>query len=240
MFRRLVILCAAVAISFGFLNVTKAQTKPRATTKTKQADDARRIGDEGYGPEVGRAGQIIYGQFKVVSVIDENNVLGEITLKKAGEAAYDARGVFYRKDAKSVVWLNMPTKGMVDDADYTTDAFFTVTETKQYNSAAGTKRTVFFLKMKTSGEIKQEQQQAAEELRKKRKAAVEKVQAEKEKRIKADTRTWTVGEEKYTAQFISRIGDKVILKKEDGTAVKVSVDDLGEADQQWIANRRKK
>ncbi|MGO9111292.1 MAG: SHD1 domain-containing protein [Thermoguttaceae bacterium] len=258
MFKRSVILCVAVALLFSFGRVAEAQTKVN-TSKSKTrglTKNQPRIGDEGNWPSVGKVGQIRYCKFKVVQVVDEQNVLGEITLderprivaitRSGPDAPSHADTVGGPK--QSIVWFNMPTKGMVDDSDFKTEEIFTVTGTKQYEAASGGTKTVFILKMRTQADVQAEQQAAAQELQKKKKLAAEnraaaeaKLKAEREKRAKEDTRIWTAasGGKTLKATFAGCIADKVKLKKEDGTVITVTKDQLSDEDQAWIKNRSK-
>ena len=43
-----------------------------------------------------------------------------------------------------------------------------------------------------------------------------------------------------TATFAGRIADRIKLKKEDGTVITVTLDQLSETDQKWLENRSKK
>ena len=87
-----------------------------------------------------------------------------------------------------------------------------------------------------------QRQAAAAAAAEKRLAEAAKLRAAREKRIKEDTRVWTAaGSGKtVTATFAGRIGDKIKLKKEDGSVTTVTLDQLSETDQQWLEDRAKK
>ncbi len=55
----------------------------------------------------------------------------------------------------------------------------------------------------------------------------------------APVRTWTSTSGKFSieAAFVSKAGDKVKLKKADGTIITVEAEKLSEDDQEWIKNR---
>lgn len=264
MFKRSVILCAviliassefAVAQSYLYvpgkgkepLNSPAAKAPKPVNKKSKVPKDQSRIGDEGNWPSVGKVGQIYACRFKVVQVIDAENVLGEITLDERRKiVAITRSGPDAPRHAdtvggptQSVVWFTMPTKGMVDDSNFNTEEIFTVTGTKQYETASGGTKTIFVLKMRTQEEIHAEQQATAQELQKKKNLAAKKRETEKEQRIKDNTRTWTAASSGKTlrATFIGSIGDKVKLQKEDGTAITVALNQLSDEDQAWIKNR---
>jgi hypothetical protein len=69
--------------------------------------------------------------------------------------------------------------------------------------------------------------------------AAENRPTERNARSAEDNRTWTVadGDGTLKATFLTRIGDKVKLKKDDGTIITVTLDQLSEEDRQWIKNR---
>jgi hypothetical protein len=66
--------------------------------------------------------------------------------------------------------------------------------------------------------------------------------AVKQERKEAITRTWTDSEGKHTieATFGGMIGDKVRLKKTDGSSVDISLDRLSEEDQTWVKEGAKR
>jgi hypothetical protein len=95
-------------------------------------DQAEEVGKRFLGwktLEVGDIGRLC-NRFKVIQVIDDHNAIVETIFGNAG---------------KKVVWLNVPTKGMVDDEIYSDDAYFEIVSTRTYETAAGSK-TVFVLK----------------------------------------------------------------------------------------------
>lgn len=78
--------------------------------------------------------------FRVVQVIDENNVIVSFADK------------FLREDV--ALWLTMPTSGMVDGKSYSTNGWiFETVETKTYGTAAGGTRTLFRLEQRTAQEL---------------------------------------------------------------------------------------
>lgn len=90
---------------------------------------------------------------------------------------------------------------------------------------------------------RKKEQEAQEELNNQKRLveAEANAKAEQERRRKEATRIWTSvkGGQTITAQFLFRIADKVKLKKEDGTELMVSIDDLSDVDRDWITNRAK-
>lgn len=76
--------------------------------------------------------------FQVSQVIDDQNLLARFDMFR-GESI--------------VVWMTMPTSGMVDDRTYSVgDHIYEVVETKQYNTALGT-NTVFRVERRTVEEL---------------------------------------------------------------------------------------
>ena len=55
----------------------------------------------------------------------------------------------------------------------------------------------------------------------------------------APVRTWTSGKHTVEASFVSKAGDKVKLKKQDGNVITVDAAKLSEDDLQWIKDRAK-
>lgn len=70
-------------------------------------------------------------------------------------------------------------------------------------------------------------------------SGVENRTTEPNSRSTEDNRTWTVADAAgpLKATFVTRIGDKVKLKKDDGTVITVTLDQLSEEDRLWIKNR---
>jgi uncharacterized protein with WD repeat len=132
---------------------------------------------------------------------------------------------------------------MVDGKSYRDWDDYEVTGTMQYTTALGATKTVFVLRPTQKLKIaKQEAAKKRAAAREEKRLAEEKAaQAEKDRRRKEYTRTWTdaSGERKVTAEFLYRVDDKVKLKKEDGTRVLVPLDKLSEADRQWVEAKGK-
>ena len=255
MFKRFVILRAAVTVVLGFLSVANARTSPRSkptATPKSQGDgtapdpaDDHAIGWKS-SPDIGEKGTIgpFYDDrpasgrngFKVIQVVDESNAVALLQTNTSSGKEHCQ---------PETIWITMPTADMVDDRVYETfNQWFEVTGTKKYTTALGATKTVMVLKAidkpVSAAALKKKADAAAAS--KERELAELKKQLEKDQRAREANRTWTYSADGKTmkATFVSRIGDKVILEKEDGTSVKVPVDNLSEADQQWIANRSKK
>ena len=124
--------------------------------KTTDEDSDWYLGSQ---PRVGSVGCLYpcgpgggYG-FKIVQVIDKNNVLGEISKPNNGE---------------EIVWLNIPTEEMVDGRFHASgNQYFKVTGTKQYETLVGTRRTALVLEpteKPQSGVQKEEEKERAKEL----------------------------------------------------------------------------
>jgi hypothetical protein len=64
------------------------------------------------------------------------------------------------------------------------------------------------------------------------------LQARMESRRKLNTRVWTdtASKKTITAEFIYCVGDKIKLKKEDGTVVLLPIEHLSGEDQEWVRN----
>jgi hypothetical protein len=92
-------------------------------------------------------GKLRGGSFKIVQVIDEENVLGEI------ETAPESRYLFGMTRSgpetrvipatREVVWIVTKTEGMADDHWVQTNKVFKVAGTKRYDTAGGVSKTVF-------------------------------------------------------------------------------------------------
>ena len=263
MFKRLVILCSMLVTTpctSALAQNPATWQEAQATLKKAKEAEARReklraenaakkskaIPDDaekttrrylGWKPlATGDVGRLWY-PFRVIQVVDDDNAIVEIQYEPY---------VAYARSVKETVWIKMSTKDMADDKKYSTNEYFKVTGTKKYDTAVGATKTVMMLEPtdnpeeKEAAEAKEKAASVAQKKAAERAEAEQKLKAEKEKRAKEDTRTWTVGEEKYAAQFISRIANKVILKKQDGTAVKVTLEELSDADREWVANRSRK
>ncbi len=188
--------------------------------------------------EEGDVGRLPY-PYRVIQVVDENNAIVEINYYPWVSRA-DMQ--------QETVWMKISTKGMADDKKYTTADYFKVAGTKKYDTAAGTTKTITMLETTENpnkAKIAAANAKAAEakvKAAEAKTAADAKLKAERERRVKEDTRKWTSasGGNSITATFAGRIGDKIKLKKEDGTAITVSLDQLTEEDRDWVEKRSKK
>jgi hypothetical protein len=134
-----------------------------------------------------------------------------------------------------------------DDMKRKVDQHFEESERENAEASARNQARLQELLKKRDERIRKEKEkqkeEAQEELdRRKKDAEVEAALKAAEEYLRKDaTRNWTIGNDGQTlkAQFLCRIGDKVKLKKDDGTELKVSVDELSEADRDWIENRAK-
>ena len=110
-----------------------------------------------------------------------------------------------------------------------------VSVTTSYRTVLGSKKTVFVVEAideRFAKQTAEEAKQATEE------AARQKQQAEEKSRW----RQWTKADGTVIgrARFMGMIAGKVRLKPENGTAISVPLNELGEADRAWIAKRQKR
>ena len=233
MSKHLMALCVAISTVLGSWDEARAQArKPRTRTTAGVSNEIEPVLKEylGWKPlAVGDVGKL--GRLRVVQIVDGENAIVEIKYNTVGDP--DLRS--------ETVWMNIPTEGMADDRTYSTGSrYFEVTGTKRYATALGASKTVMVLKPTT--DPAEEKANADKEKRAaKRRAEEAKAQAGKEKRHREADRTWTYAAsgETMRAAFLTRIADKVKLRKEDGTGVVVAIEDLSEEDQEWIRNRSK-
>jgi hypothetical protein len=231
MFRNLLVPVLAVFMSGA---VEAQSTKPNAKRTTQQPSTTFRYDNEfarrllGWRPiQVGDVGRIT-GAIKVIQVIDENNLIAEFSYYPAGP---------HPEEQKKVVWMDIPTKNLTDDEDFTTQQYFEVLGTKKYETAVGSK-TVFELKVS-------EKRDTTEKEKEKSKAETEKTvpdaKASNEQKVKQATRTWTdsTGELKVTATYSGVMFGQVVLVKEDGSKIKIPLEKLSDEDKKWLRDRAK-
>ncbi len=148
------ILAAKEAVEEAETSVADAAQLLQELRAKKGRSMAGVFGDKYHALAIGTAGKLRNGTFKVVQVIDATNVLGEIEIESERTVTY---GISRSgPDTKvfpatvEVVWIRMPTKGMVDGHLVETNVVFKVTGTKQYDTAGGVSKTVFALKQETA------------------------------------------------------------------------------------------
>lgn len=178
-------------------------------------------------PKVGDAGRLVLGRLKVVQVVDADNVIGEIVWYQSAARAATLRGGTQVVDQQNesryeVVWLTVPTQGMVDGKLHRTNQLFFVSGSRTYDTAAGTNTVLRF--------------QAIEATEDELRGAYAEYVAEQQKRAEAKLwRTWTTADGKFKieAKFIAFRNDRVVLEKRDGKQVGVPPARLSEADRAY-------
>jgi len=172
--------------------------------------------------KVGQIGGIAY-LVDIFQVIDKRNML--------------------IKASDTVIWLQgFDTAGLVDDGRIKLTELLEVVGTRTYEAAIGT-NTIFVVEPFDDTELKQHL--AALAAAKKRRAAEElaaseaKIEATRQRIEVAKRRTWTSGQYKVEAQFVSFISGKVTLKRLDnGKEITLPMELLSKEDQEFIRQRK--
>ena len=107
-----------------------AQTRRRVIPTAKPAI----IGYDG-PPKVGEKGKLWEGRFKVIQIVDENNVIGEIEYFRSRDVP-----------GQETVWITRPTDGLIDGRRYIIQNEFEAIGTKSYTALTG-KRTILHLQL---------------------------------------------------------------------------------------------
>jgi hypothetical protein len=245
-FRSIAITYLAVALLFG--NLSNAQAQAKRTRKSAIPTDTQNLVPHvdilGYDsdPGVGDKGTLsayadgihpVTRGFKILQVIDADNVIGELCVDQP------QGGHHYL-----TLWFIMPTKDMVDDKVYDASGrFFEITGTKQYTTVLGAAKTVMVAKLIDTPKppVVEKKESANEEAAEERAEKQARLKAERDERAKGDNRSWSIASsgEKRIATFVCRIGDKIKLKQDDGTIVILAVDQLSDEDRTWLQNRSK-
>jgi hypothetical protein len=172
---------------------------------------------------------------EVISVVDKKNAVVRYEKRVSN---YDI--VAQRPRPSDVtytyLWLKgFSTEGITDGKKITIDYVVSVTGTKSYKDIENGKTTILLVEpqIKTKEELRDEEL-AAKQARKKEKDQAKAEQDREDAAEKARWHTWTYRGKKFDARFSGKMGETVILTKDDGTKLKISLDKLSQEDQEWI------
>jgi hypothetical protein len=165
-------------------------------------------------------------QFKVLNKISNTECL--VLARTENPAAMLLRGLDMSK--------------VTDGAQFVLQHPVVIQATYSYTAVSGSKKTVVVLAANDTklAEVTAKIRAAAEAERLAEKAKQDAIQAAKQRIEDAKRRTWTSGNGKFTvdAKFISMIGGIALLEKNDGQHINVNLDELSQADQDFIKERR--
>jgi hypothetical protein len=101
-------------------------------------------------PRIGDKGTLVNGRATIVQIIDQSNAVANVEwYTERKELIGDPRrGIVVDRidDHHGMVWLHMPTQGLVNGRTFTSNQIFEVTKTTSYQTARGA-WTVMYLQM---------------------------------------------------------------------------------------------
>jgi hypothetical protein len=146
----------------------------------------------------------------------------------------------------SLILRGVETDGLADGQYIKVSAPVKITGTESFETVLGARKTLFVLEPvmirvdRVAENASRERVAAEEKARTERLATEEKArEAAKAADEAARWRTWTRSGEQFEARFGGLVSRWVVLVQEDGTKVKVHMDELSDEDREWIRNRKR-
>jgi len=169
--------------------------------------------------EIGDIGRLIAGRMTVFQVLDASNVLATVEWYLAGRERVGNELVPTQVYKEELVWIQgLDTSKMVDKRLYKTTQVFDVVSNKMYQTSSGSK-TVVLLELRDGIEEQAKIVGASRYPVESSKTAPTAVP------VKKGYRTWVSADGKYrlVGKLISGNSTEIVLEKEDGAQITVSL-----------------
>ncbi len=154
-FRTLYLAAILVAIHFGTVGLVCADPPANMASKATLAKTQRYATQlpslpRNRPPSIGDKGILVNQRASIIQIIDESNAVASVEwYTERKELIGDPRrGIVVDRidDHHGMVWLHMPTKGLVNGRMFTSNQIFQVTKTTRYQNARGA-WTIMYLQL---------------------------------------------------------------------------------------------